>query len=284
MTPFSLFLHFVAERERVRINKEAGLPAPWTEDKILQFWRFCNIRREDDRVTRWIAGNWREPYAQDPDVWFAMAVARHVNLPETLEEVGYPVPWKPKRFTEAIRGRKNQKLTAYNAAYMIRASSAEVWEDKAHYLAVAVLGQLWKRRKELRPKIGDTLEGFHERLEASFGLGSFMGAQIAADTKYVSPLKESADWWNFVASGPGSRRGLNRLLGRDPKSRWKEQDWRGEFIKFRAQLREPFQIAGLSWLHAQDLQNCMCEFSKYARAYVGEGTPKQRYRPRGLLG
>jgi hypothetical protein len=31
-------------------------------------------------------------------------------------------------------------------------------------------------------------------------------------------------------------------------------------------------------MHAQDLQNCLCEFDKYERARLGEGTPKQIYK------
>lgn len=283
MEPLDLFVTFVRERENIRLKKEAAVPRPWTADEILRTFRFCNIRREDDRVTRWIAKNWRDPNASDPDVWFAMAVARHVNLPDTLDVLTYPVPWNPKRFVRAIRNRKTLKLTAYNAAYMIRASAGPDWEDKAEYLSKAVLSKLWKRREELRPVVGDTLEAFHGRLQNSFGLGSFMAAQIVADVKYVGvlsgPLGGASDWWEFAASGPGSRRGLNRLLGREPKSHWKEKDWREELAKLRSTLRPQFQELRLPWCHAQDTQNQLCEYSKYMKAYTGEGRPKQRYAP-----
>jgi hypothetical protein len=32
-------------------------------------------------------------------------------------------------------------------------------------------------------------------------------------------------------------------------------------------------------LHAQDIQNCLCEFDKYMRVKLGQGTPKQLYVP-----
>jgi len=70
---------WISEREAIRVRREAGQPKPWTDDPILQEGRFCNIRRENDRVTCWIAQNWREPHADDPELWFAMAVARLVN-------------------------------------------------------------------------------------------------------------------------------------------------------------------------------------------------------------
>lgn len=48
-------LNFIAERERIRIKKEAGQPWPWTNDPILRDYKFCCVRREDDRVTKGIA-------------------------------------------------------------------------------------------------------------------------------------------------------------------------------------------------------------------------------------
>lgn len=280
--PIDNFVYFVRERERVRICKEAGKPAPWTADPILQQYRFCNMRREDDKVTKWVSANWRTPNSTDPDVWFAMAVARHVNLPHTLLEIGYPVPWNPDAFVRAIRRRIAAGASAYNAAYMIRASRSAEWGDKAAYLAGPVLGTLWERRAELRPFAGDTLAGFHSRLERSFGLGSFMAAQVVADTKYVGPLLEAVDWWEFAASGPGSRRGLNRVLGRPPMTPWREQEWRSELSALRERLRPRFASEGIEWSHAQDTQNQCCEFSKYEKARRGEGFPKQRYRLGGV--
>lgn len=277
MTPFETLIYFIKERENIRIQKEAGIPPPWTQDNILSSYRFCNVRREDDKVTRWIARTWRSPHADDPDLWFAMAVARHVNLPETLKAIGYPVPWNAKKFLKAIRTRKEQDLAAYNAAYMIRAASGKEWEDKAEYLAKAVLGKLWNNRKKLRPVEGDTLQAFHERLQAEYGLGSFLAGQILADTKFVLPLRNAPDWWDFAVSGPGSRRGLNRILGRDPKSPWKEKEWREELVKLRAQMRPRFQLEGIEWITASDAQNCLCEIGKYFKALTGEGRPKQRY-------
>ena len=86
-------LYWIHEREAARLRRAAGKSPPWTDDPILQEWSFCNVRREDDRVTRWIATNWRGPKCDDPDLWFAMVLARFVNLPETLAEIDYPVPF-----------------------------------------------------------------------------------------------------------------------------------------------------------------------------------------------
>ena len=54
MTDYIPLFYWVAERERIRVRKESGQPFPWTDDPILATYRFCNVRREDDRVTIWV--------------------------------------------------------------------------------------------------------------------------------------------------------------------------------------------------------------------------------------
>lgn len=263
-------------REELRRKKEAGGLPPWTADPVLRQFRFCNVQREDDKVTKWIAANWRKPNVVDPDLWFAMVVARHVNLPETMKAIGYPVPWRPAKFIKIVRGRKAQGLVAYNAAYMIRAGKGG--HDKAQYLAEQVFNPLWKKRKSMRPQPGETLESYHARLSKEFGLGSFMAGQVVSDLAYAPPLNTASDWMEFAASGPGSRRGLNRVLGRPLKAPWKEHEWREELRKLREQIKPEFEAAGLVWCHARDTQNQLCETDKYLRFLSGEGRPKQRYK------
>ena len=86
---------------------------------------------------------------------------------------------------------------------------------KIDYIADTVLSPLWQGRLILRPKPGQKLAAWHGLLKSRDGLAGFMAAQIVADMKHVAPLNDAPDWWSFAASGPGSRRGLNRVLGRE---------------------------------------------------------------------
>src|SRR4051794_33189078 len=83
-------IYWITERENIRRSREARADGPWTNDAVLREYRFCNVRREDDAVTRVIATRWRTPHSADPNLWFAMVVARYINWPATLEELGYP--------------------------------------------------------------------------------------------------------------------------------------------------------------------------------------------------
>jgi hypothetical protein len=267
---------FVRERHQTYLRRRAGLPKPWTRDPILQRWRFTNVYRELDRVTRWVAGEWREPHRDDPDLWFAMAVARLVNWPDTLAEVGYPVPWDPGRFVDVLEDRARRGQKVYTGAYMIHADR-HFGGSKAAYLASEVFDPLWRDRAGLGRRLRGTLAQAHAALMEYRDMGSFMAAQVVADLKYVEPLRAAPDWWTWAASGPGSRRGLNRVLGRRKDAPWDEPQWLRRLQALHRAVEPLVAAAKMPRLHAQDLQNCLCEFEKLERVRLGEGTPRARY-------
>lgn len=302
MPPTDRLAYWIYERERVRRRKEAGKLKPWTKDPIFQSYRFCNVHREDDKVTRWIVKHWRRPHRRDQDLWFAMATARFINSISTLTQLDYPVPWKPRAVRRTLERIKESGLPVFGGAYMIR-NNKEI--TKTEYVVDHVLDPLWKTRSLLRPTSDMTLGDYCSRLKECFGIGGFMAGQIIADLKYVKPLSKAIDWGSFAVSGPGSRRGLNRVLERSVKASWNEITWWQELISLKKHFESsyrsgfersrgstsrstasptssrgdslPWPVSYLRGLHAQDLQNCLCEFDKYERALWGEGRPKQRY-------
>jgi hypothetical protein len=270
---------WIKERHSIKLKKEAGKPKPWTKDPILQSFRFCNVHREDDKVTRWIAQNWRDTPRNItvPHLWFAMAVARLINLPESLEELGFPVPWRPERFIKVLHARRARGEKMINAAYVISTNGRAM--DKVEYLASEVLTPLWANRAKIMPRQGDTLEGFAERLQTQNGFAGFMTGQVVADTKFTGELRKASDWWTWAVSGPGSRRGLNRVVNENGNAEgtWKESVWWDTLHHLQAKIDPLTAKAGIPRISAQDLQNCLCEFDKYERMRLGESEPKQKY-------
>lgn len=266
---------FIDERQMILVRRTRGDPPPWTEDPILREYRFCNVHREDDRVTKWIAENWREPNQREPDLWFAMCVARLVNWPATLAWLGYPVPWRPARFVRYMRGRLAAGDKVWGGAYIVSTNGNPMLKEE--YIAERVLSPLWNNRRALRPRKGQTLEDFHERLMRYDGMGSFLAGQVVADLKYVDPLLQADDWWSFAASGPGSRRGLNRVLERPVDEPWREDEWYDAIVDLTKDLiwEVSFEVGSM---HMQDLQNCLCEFDKYERVRLGQGKPRAKFR------
>ena len=90
--PVQRLFAFCKERQSIYKKKMAGKKPPWTNDEILRDYRFCNIYREQDKVTVWIRDNWRDPHNDDPELWFAMCIARLLNRPDSLAVLEWPVP------------------------------------------------------------------------------------------------------------------------------------------------------------------------------------------------
>lgn len=283
------FAGFIRERELLRFRKEHGLE-PWTTDPILSKYRFCNVHREDDKVTRWISENWRAPYKNLRHLWFFMVLARMINNIESLEELPPPSDrWLVGTFLKKMKDREQKGLRVFNPAYIVSTCGKQM--NKIDYVAEHILLPAWMNRHNVHPSLVSSLQDYAELLQKEvYGVSTFMAGQIIADLKYEVPLLDMFDWETFAVSGPGSRRGLNRLCERPIGSSWKESEWHAVLLQLRGFVVDKalptVQLAAKmpkeAWihdLHAQDLQNCLCEYDKYCRVANNEGkAPKQLYR------
>lgn len=265
------FVDFVLARDAVRVARGAGKQPPWSPDPILQAFAFCNVAREDDRVTQWIAANWRAPHKTDPDLWFALVIARRcVNLPAVLSEIGYPVPWNPDRYLAGLGERKRAGKPCFNSdAYKLdlNGQSGDLAERQVNLL----LNPLWAARNDFRPRAKETLSTFHARLAGVPFMDGFYAAQVLADLKYIQPLKSAPDWWDFAVSRPGSLHGLDRATGHALRpSSWDEESWIRLLHPLRGAIAPELSKAGLPRMHAQDMEHCLAEFDKYERIRSGK--------------
>ena len=271
---------WIEERHSIYVRRfQEHWDKPWTEDSILQSYRFCNAYRELDTVTQWIAHNWRDTHKADGNVWFAMAMARLVNWPDTMAELGYPTEFNATSFVTTMNRRKAQGKKVFSGAYIVSTNGRTM--DKAEYLAEFVLGPLWANRDFIRPKKNSHLEDFHKKLMLYDGMGSFLAGQVIADTKYTPLLDGAPDWWTWAAPGPGSKRGLNRVFDYPIDHSWPGGTWYSHLMMLRPEITKMLDEASMPLMHAQDLQNCLCEFDKYERVRLGEGTPRAGYPGKG---
>lgn len=266
-------LTFMHARHNIWLARQAGKKKPWTQDPILQNYRFCNVYRELDTVTVWIREHIREPYAQDPHLWFMLAAARQINLPGTLNDLlrGSVLPpgqlgWRAEAARRIMRDRHERGEKVYTNAYMLTSKGRdEANPDKPHYTCHTVLRSAWHDRKRIEATLTrNSLAEAHAALVPLPGWGSFTAAQVVADLKYTRYLKTAPDWWTWAASGPGSRRGLNLLCGRELDTPWREADWLETLQELRYTVNDEWPHEPL---HAQDVQNCLCEYFKYNRGW-----------------
>lgn len=274
---------FIEARERHRIARLEGRSAPKAgrADPIITKYRFCNVRRNDDRVTKWVLANVLEPFKDHDELWFALVVARLFNNEPTLASLlaqNCVIPFKPLVMRKILKARAEAGQKNFNAAYIVSTNGRAM--NKIDYVIDLMLTPMYKRKKFISGAVQRTgqLANLHIVLMEQQGLGSFMAAQVLADLKYAYPTKWT-DFTTFAASGPGSRRGLNRVLNRPANESCSESNFRAILEQLRDKVNIKLKMESLT---AQDLQNCLCEFDKYERARLGEEPPKQLYKPADL--
>jgi hypothetical protein len=107
-----------------------------------------------------------------------------------------------------------------------------------------------------------------------------MRGQIVADLKYLPFMLDVADWWTWATPGPGSLKGLNFVHERPMMSPYSKGQWLEELVDLSNIVTTLLKGFGMERLHNQDLQNCLCEFSKYMKVATGQGRPRQIFRNR----
>lgn len=272
MQPTEVFKYWVSERWSIFQEKEAGYPKPWTADPILLSFRFCNVRREDDTVTKWIRTNWN--YPESKNLPLAMALARFLNVPSTLAYVGYPHDWLPNKVCADLCRLEDSGRKVWGSAYIVSTNGRSM--RKAEYIVHHVLDGLHRRMMDGSQPTGKNLQAYSEWLQEVDGIGSFMAGQIIADLKNTgnTPWFAAEDWYAFCTPGPGSKRGLNRLMGRAPTVPMSDKKFQSEVLEAHSLTLE---VPEIPIICMQDVQNCLCEFDKYMRVKNGEGRPRQTY-------
>ena len=261
------FAYWIAERECIRYIKEAELPKPWSIDPVFQITYFCNVDREDDKVTRAIRAMYN-PHVSNPNLTANMIMARMVNNPKSLEAIGFMNIFDKEKFVSVM-----QKPGSWNGAYIVSTNGRAM--PKHEYIA-GVLEQAWGH---FRGHIGTgpqpTLASAHKAIQALQGMGSFMSAQVVADLKNTPqhPLANASDWWTWASHGPGSMRGLMWFH--------EYKVLPSNFMEALASARQWCYNNGHKQLIAdlcnQNLQNCFCEYDKYMRVSTGTGRSKRKY-------
>jgi alpha-glutamyl/putrescinyl thymine pyrophosphorylase clade 1 len=261
--------YWIHEREEMREAKEFGKPKPWTQDPILQSYKFCNVHREDDRVTRWFALNWRGPkYWEEPNFIASMIFGRTINWPSTLERLGFPHTWDPTFVIHVLDAISAKGEKVWTGAYMITAGPPGVRKS------VWVVGNAETYFKE-PPKLDPySLQRSWETIMVNHYpcVGPFIAGQVIADLKQTPYLSAAEDWWDWAPVGPGSMRGLNRVYGRHLGTKIAQKVALAEMKAIKKELNLNLCL--------QDVQNCLCELDKYERVKLGQGKPRAGYNGR----
>jgi hypothetical protein len=283
-----LFQYWISEREAIRIKKEQEHLKPWSNDLVFQTTYFCNVNRENDKVTKWIRENWT-PQKLGLDTYeYAMVLARFLNWPPTLDcltDHNGDVCILPEQVESTITNLAKLGFKVWGNAYVITSHGMRM--PKATYLCQHLLPDVYRALPALKAAgaVG-TCAAMAGALQRITGIGSFLAGQIVADLKNTvgHPLYAAPDKFSFVVPGPGSIRGL-AWYHYGNANQMSERTFQVHFDKLRDEVNGWGRFAyngeveiEFCQIDSQDLQNCLCEFDKYCRVKFGTGRSKRQYQ------
>lgn len=269
------FFLLAGEREHIRKAKAAGEPRPWTEDPVLNEYRFCNVRREDDRTTVWFRQNIRAPLAERPvDVTLATVVFRWFNRIET-GEVLKPMLLAGRWDPVWVHNQLHKVKPVVTGAYMIKTPAGM---SKVRGICQCV--DFFVREgmhHDVTHNLGShTLRGFHEGLMEVPYLGGFMAYEVVSDLRWTCVLRDAPDILTWCYLGPGAARGLQWLTG--------EEFNRNSDLQQALMLdlcQELLAESRKQWVHTpwemREVEHWLCEYDKWKRGTVEKQRLKRRY-------
>jgi hypothetical protein len=301
------FFAYLVERESVRIRREVlRLPRPWTGDPILQKYRFCNVYREDDKTTRWFRDHVRDSLQTRPEVLLATVLFRWFNRIATGEAIfcqtgiyhsGISTAWG--EFLRVMRERGEVKTSVLRHAITSYVGERGPYVTGAYMIPTHMVpGSLPKLEGVLKlvEWFAETdWENFAESmlslrsepwtlaeawgvLKDHRGFGPFMAYEVVTDLWWTDLLGDAPDAWTWANPGPGAKRGLDRIHGRDLRRSVPRDQQIREMRELLAEARTrwPSSILGVSqapWT-MREVEHGLCEFDKYERTRLGQGRPR----------
>lgn len=282
---YDLYWYFASERHAAFERRVSGEERPWTEDPILQEFKFCNVYRAADRVSQYMIKDvcYHGEPATPEDRLFQIvafrtfskietwtAVQEFLGRSPTLEDLG------DESFTKALDHTKQRNGGLYTGAFILCATNAYGQAFK-HLNHIELFRHMFLQDTlGSRLLAADSLRTVYELLRRYPLMGDFMSYQTTIDLNYSGFLDFSEN--DFTKAGPGALRGIKKAfenLGDYTPTEvimWMVDHQAEEFER----LGLPFNGLWGRPLHAIDCQGLFCETDKYCREAVPELTSSRK--------
>ncbi len=288
---FWSYWRLAAERQAIFFRRVSGEDGPWTNDHILERYRFTNAYRASDRVSQYLLHHVIYDQERDAlDTILRVLLFKIFNRVDTWEylvdRVGQPtaVGFSAGGYAKALDELFDHDRRVYSAAYIM--PNPRLGEDRKHRNHLSLVEMLLQNGVLAHLEKARSLKCLYEQLCEVPSFGPFLAFQYAIDLNY-SPHFDF-DEMEFVVAGPGALRGIAKCFedtgGLDAAGVIAAMAVSATDFFETTPMPTPFRDLWGRSLQLIDCQNLFCEVDKYARvAYPersvgGPGRIKQVYR------
>lgn len=290
---YDLYWYFAYERQNIFLKKLHAVNPPWTDDQVLQEYKFCNAYRVNDRVSQYLLRNviYNEKNYSKEDMLFRIVLFKIFNKESTWEllenEFGDLIlsTFDFEKYDKLLCNAKDSGIVLYNDAYISCANKAFGYEHK-HGNHLALIEKMFfidKVQNQILKSI--SMKEVFDILKSYPLIGNFMAYQLITDINYSDVVDFSED--TFTVAGPGAIRGINKCFedldgsSYEDAIKWMYDHQEAEFKR----LALKFQPLGGRPLQYIDCQNLFCELDKYCRVARPElksnrSKIKKKYTPK----
>lgn len=273
---YDAYWKVAALRQEVFFKRLRNLPPPWSDDEILNIYKFCNVYRASDRVSQFLIKEviYQESFSEE-DTIFRIIFFKIFNKIETWQRLQQKIgqitlaSFNFEVYSNLLQ-EINDSIPIYTNAYMSCANKAYGFSRK-HQNHLMLLINMFKVDgipcKIIKSK---SLEDVFKLLKEYPLIGDFMAYQLATDLNYSNVINFSEN--SFTMAGPGAVRGIRKCFestgGKSPDYliRWTQENQEREFDR----LGIKFQSLWGRHLHLIDCQSLFCEIDKYSRVAFPE--------------
>jgi hypothetical protein len=289
---YDTYWRFAAKRQAIFDQRRLGMPAPWTDDPILQQYKFTNAFRASDRTSQFLIRNViYEGDTAPAEICFRILLFKVFNRIETWEllneqfgEIRYDT-FSFENYDKILNTAWSAGRRIYSAAYIMPSGGLVSKYPRKHQMHLRLVETMIREELPARLAEARSMARAFDLLRGYPTIGDFLAYQFVTDLNY-SPLTQFSES-EFVVAGPGAKDGIRKCfsdLGGLSE---------GELIKFIAERQErEAERLGLKaptlWgrpLQLIDCQNLFCEVDKYARiahpeilGHTGRTRIKQKFR------
>jgi len=290
---FDTYWRFASERQEIFFNRFYGRPWPWTQDPILDRYKFTNAYRASDRVSQYLIRQVIYSGSQAPrELFFRIILFKFFNRIETWERLTAAFgelsakEFDPAKYDTVLTAAMDAGETLYSGAYIMPSGDARWRQDRKHRMHLRLLEYMLSLQLAERIDSARSMQEVFELLKSVPTIGDFLAYQFATDLNYS--LLTNFDEGAFVVPGPGAKDGIRKCFStlgglteadliRFVRDR-QEEEFRSRSLHFQDLWGRSLQLI--------DCQNLFCEVDKYARVYhpdikgtTGRLRIKQQFRP-----
>lgn len=283
--------YFTTARERYEIylRKCKGENPPYSQDPAFVEWRFCNVFRELDKVTKWIRDNVREPMRNGPQVYLAMVICRLFNKIETLDlllkndlfdQTSLFLNWNSNKAREVLKDCK----PIVGGAYVVRTPDSMNKLDGVLHM----VDDIARGTPPINPGKDKTrgllLQHVWLNLRTYPCIGKFMAYEIVSDLRHTYLLENASDINTWANAGPGACLGLSWLVEKNltaikygPKKTEQLVLHLMKGLLYWSKVPEMWPNAWPRW-EMREVEHWLCEYAKWVKVTHLGMRMKRRYK------